>query len=572
MGSAVRWCCRLLVGLWALLALVSAQAASVRFEAPEAVQALLDEHAQLALPESDPADPTARLTLLRQARELVRSLLATEGYFAPELRWLDAERIAVEPGRRTEVQAVELQLDGALPAAREQALRRQWLLPVNAPFRQAEWDRAKQELLRDLADDGYPGAQVLHSEARIDPAKHSANLFVQVRTGPLHRYGDFQIDGLSRYAPDLIERYRGALQTGQPYRRSELLAMQQALQTSPYFDAVLIDVDNISDHPDPEVQVPVRIQLHERPPHRLSFGIGASSNTGPRLQAQYNFPDLFGQAWDFGIGTRLETDRQQYYSDLFLPRASAGYQDGLGLLYEQAEFSDLEVQRRALRLQRIVPDLQWEQRYSLTLERSDEQAAEQLRNRYQAVVPGITWIQRTVDDIRRPRAGAVWSIDTAATSEELGSDASFAYLLMRTDYFHSLSDRWVLALRTELGANWAVNSDAIPQSYLFRTGGSQTVRGYDYLSIGREVDEAIVGAKRLAVLSGELVYWFSDDWGAAMFIDAGDAKDSVTDLSLQYGYGIGARWQTPAGPLAFDFARGEHDSDIRFHFTIAVPF
>ena len=557
-----------------LLLVFSAEAAdTVRFVAPEPLQTLLNDHAELALPAS--ADYAARATVLQRARELVTSLSSTEGYFQPELSWENDDTIRVKPGPITRISSVDIVFIGALAPERQQRLRERWLLPVGAPFRQQDWDKAKQELLRDLDEDAYPAAQLQHSEARVDPGTRQVQLQVQVTLGPLHRYGPLTITGLSRYSDDLVRRYSGALQPGQIYRRSDLLSVQQALQATPYFESVQLIVDPVATPATPEqteVSAPVQLHVQERSPHNVSFGIGASSNTGERILGYYGFPDLFGQAWDFGTGFRLERERQQYFTDLFFPRSESGYQDGMALLYEHAEFENLTVDRRALRLERVDPGLAFETRYSLTLERSDEQAAEQDDVRYQALVPGLQWIWRRVDDIRKPRAGTVLSIDLAAAAEELASDASFGYVLVHGEYFHSLTPQWVLGLRADLGATFTFNSDAVPQSYLFRTGGSQTVRGYDYLSIGRELDGAIVGAKRLVVASAELTYWFNDDWGAALFVDAGDARDSMADLSPLLGYGLGARWQTPAGPLAFDLARGELDSDIRFHFMIAVPF
>ena len=581
-------------GIGLLCFAVGAQAAeSLRFVAPEPLQSLLDGHAELALPVE--ADYAARATLLQRARELVTSLSATEGYFQPELSWANDTTIQVKPGPITRISSVDISFAGTLSPERQQRLRERWLLPVGAPFRQQDWDKAKQELLRDLDEDAYPAAKLQHSEARIDPHARQAQLHLQITLGPLHRYGPLRITGLSRYSEALVRRYTEVLQPGRPYRRSDLLAVQQALQATPYFDSVQLIVDPIdqaaaaeadvskteaaktdstkTDSTSPtEVSAPVQLQVQERAPHNVSFGIGASSNTGERLLGYYGFPDLFGQAWDFGTGFRLERERQQYFTDLFFPRTASGNQDGLALLYEHAEFENLAVDRRALRVERVDPGLAFETRYSLTLERSDEQAADEEDVRYQALVPGLQWTWRRVDDIRKPRAGTVFSIDLAAATEELASDASFAYALLHGEYFHAYSPDWVLALRADIGATFTFDSDAVPQSYLFRTGGSQTVRGYDYLSIGREREGAIVGAKRLLVSSVELSYWFNEDWGAAVFVDAGDAKDSMRDLSPLFGYGLGARWQTPAGPLAFDFARGELDSEIRFHFMIAVPF
>ena len=59
-----------------------------------------------------------------------------------------------------------------------------------------------------------------------------------------------------------------------------------------------------------------------------------------------------------------------------------------------------------------------------------------------------------------------------------------------------------------------------------------------------------MGGQYLAIASGEYEYYFKEDWGAAVFVDAGDA---FTDgFSLNVGAGVGLRWRSPLGPVRID--------------------
>jgi translocation and assembly module TamA len=127
-------------------------------------------------------------------------------------------------------------------------------------------------------------------------------------------------------------------------------------------------------------------------------------------------------------------------------------------------------------------------------------------------------------------------------------------------------------LRGEAGWTLADSRFGIPQDYLFRTGGTGSVRGYDYLSLGVPEGSAIVGGRYMATASVEYTHWFSHDWGAAAFVDAGDAVDSLADVRLAVGYGFGARWRSPAGPIAIDLAYGERTGNFNLHFSLAIPF
>jgi translocation and assembly module TamA len=98
------------------------------------------------------------------------------------------------------------------------------------------------------------------------------------------------------------------------------------------------------------------------------------------------------------------------------------------------------------------------------------------------------------------------------------------------------------------------------------------VRGYAFNSLGVAQNGAIVGGTVLAVLSAELVYAITPQWGAAVFTDAGNAADSWRGFRLQQGSGIGARWQSPVGPVNIDLAYGHATRKLRLHFSVGYGF
>jgi translocation and assembly module TamA len=127
-------------------------------------------------------------------------------------------------------------------------------------------------------------------------------------------------------------------------------------------------------------------------------------------------------------------------------------------------------------------------------------------------------------------------------------------------------------LRGEAGVVIARSRTGIPASFLFRTGGDQTLRGYAFESIGVPQGEAIVGGRYLAVASAEYTRWITETIGAAVFVDAGDAFDQLNAFDLAVGYGIGFRWRSPVGPLRADLAYGERDKNVRLHFSVGFSF
>ena len=104
------------------------------------------------------------------------------------------------------------------------------------------------------------------------------------------------------------------------------------------------------------------------------------------------------------------------------------------------------------------------------------------------------------------------------------------------------------------------------------TGGTGSVRGYAYQSLGIKEGNATVGGRFLGVVSAEATHWLNESWGIAAFVDAGDAVDQLEDVRLAVGYGLGARWRSPAGPIGVDLAYGQRTSRVELHFSLAIPF
>ena len=135
-----------------------------------------------------------------------------------------------------------------------------------------------------------------------------------------------------------------------------------------------------------------------------------------------------------------------------------------------------------------------------------------------------------------------------------------------------LGPRVDFAARAEGGIVFADSRSDIPSWFLFRTGGDQTVRGYAYQSIGVPQGQAVVGGRYLLVGSVEATYWLVGDWGIAAFVDAGDAFDDRGELDPALGYGVGARWRSPIGPLRADIAYGQRARSLRLHFSVGFNF
>lgn len=504
-------------------------------------------------------------------------VLATEGYFSPTVEVAADEgamRLRIDPGPRTLVSEVNVAIDGALASERRERIIADWSLPVGQPFRQEDWNTAKQRALGQLLDEEYPAARLLNSLADIDPERQRAGLSVHYDSGPRHVFGELRIDGLQRYDPQLIARYNRHIRPGEPYREADLSALQATLQATPYFSSVRLTPDReaASENADGSVSTPVIVRLRERQPHRIAFGAGLSSNTGARVEASYRTPDLLGRAWSLESGLRLEQKKQTLFADVFLPPDERNRRHSFGAMSERTDIEDLKTDRFAFGVQSVQQRGSIEQRLSLSWQQERREPTGALAVTSRALAPNVMWTWRQVDNLLDPGDGIVLQFQVGGGARAALSDQNFVRLHGRWQQFIRLGANNQLALRGELGRTFADSRLRIPQDFLFRTGGTGSVRGYGYQSLGIKEGQATVGGRYLAVASAEFTHWLSEAWGIAAFVDAGDAVDSLSDVRLAAGYGLGARWRSPAGPIGIDLAYGERSREVHLHFSLAIPF
>lgn len=513
-----------------------------------------------------------------QARlqRMVGEILATEGYFSPQIEFSEAGdtlRLTVEPGPRTLIAAVDVAVDGPLAAKTRQALIAGWTLPVGHPFRQQDWNNAKQDILSRLLAENHAAARLVDSQATIDPATREARLMARYDSGPPFRFGELRVEGLERYPVTLVERHNRTVRPGAPYREADLNALQTALQATPQFRSVLVSIERDTP-PDADgvVTAPVTVRLSERPAHRLSFGAGISSNTGARVETNFQTADLFGQAWELNTGLRLEQKKQTAYADVFFPPTESQRRNSVGAMLQATDIQGLRTERIAIGGQQAWREGPFETRLSLTWqdERLEPEGAPDSINR--ALVPNIAWTWRHVDNPLDTRDGIVLHGQVGGAAKAVLSDQNFIRLLGRYQQFFPVGQRDTLMLSGEIGYTIADSRNGIPQEYVFRTGGTGSVRGYSYQSLGVSEGSAIVGGRYMANATVEYTHWLDDTWGIAAFVDAGNAVDDLSQVDLAYGYGLGVRWRTVAGPIAVDLAYGEQSEAVHLHFSLAIPF
>jgi translocation and assembly module TamA len=572
---------------------VAAQAASpisydVRIDAPQPLEELLEKNLDLLRWRGNPRLDREQLgRLVRAAPDQVRTLVATEGYYSPAVRMaLDDSggkllaRVEVEPGAPVLVGDVELELRGFVASDTRQpfdaeALRNSWQLPKGRIFRQADWEQAKRNLLRQVVQTRYPRAQLAETSATVDPDVRRALLKVVIDSGPEMRLGGLRIEGLRRYPASIIHNLN-QIKPGAEYSEAVLQSFQARLQDTGYFSGVEVTADLSEVIATPEapaasmVTLPVLVRVTENKFKSVSAGVGFSTNTGYRTQVNYDDLAVFGMRMKSAL--TIESRRQTAQADFYLPTKAKGYNDSFGAAFERNDLRGEVTAVATLSAKRSWGSPLLERSLGLEVLTEQKKVAGQPPVRAQSLPLTYALTKRRLDNLLLPTTGYVLNAQVSAAVLPILTDERFLRASVRGVHYRPLSAESSLILRAEAGTLVSRQKRGVPATFLFRAGGDQSVRGYGYQELGVREGDAVVGGRHLLAGSIEYQYFFKPQWGAAVFYDAGNAADKVKDLRPKSGYGVGARWRSPVGPINVDLAYGHAVKDYKLHFSLGFTF
>jgi translocation and assembly module TamA len=538
--------------------------------------------------------PNELRRLLGEVESNARDLLAAQGYFNPQLdlKAGDAEAsgdrrrivIQVNPGEETRVESHAIRFnvpttDDADGASQRRSIERDWLLNDGATFTQAQWNAAKAAGLRVLQRERHPTARIADSKATINADTNRATLDVTYDTGPAYRFGALRLEGVERYDATGIHNI-ARIPGGKMYREEDLLNAQQRLIASGYFESAFLVLDNNQSSPD---EAAVVAQLREAQLQKAVFGLGYSTDTGPRLSVDHTHNKMWPLGWRALNQAALGTHTQSLGTNwVDMPEAS-GWAWNTGLKLERSDVGDIKANSLSLTGGRTRLGNQSERGYFVQYDASNTEGGGNPVTST-SLMGNYTWTGRYFDNRLNPTRGYGIGMDAGAGTTITPRRNPFvrvnvrALKLLPLGSASATSRQSRLALRAEIGAIRAGSNAEIPARLLFLTGGDTTVRGYGYQSIGTPLsDGSIYGARYMAMASVEwqrpvTLRGDARSFEHVLFVDAGAATDKLRDVVVFPGVGTGLRWSSPVGPLQFDTAYGTKTHRWHVHLRVGFQF
>jgi translocation and assembly module TamA len=476
--------------------------------------------------------------------------------------------LRITPGEPVTISEVRIDISGS---ARDVPLVRQAIEvfrpKVGERLDHGAYEGSKGAIATALQATGFFDAKALRHRVEVTVAANSATIDLAWDGGERYRFGDVRLPD-TQFSPEFLRRYV-PWKPDEYYSSDRLLQLQQRWVDADYFSAVSVqpDLDHLADG-----RVPIDTLLI--PAKRTLFTAAAyvSTDYGPggKLGVERRWINDRGHKVGGQIEYSLRLESINAYYRIPRPgQRNRNYNFAAGYRDEETDSS----RSRLARISASEVLDQWHG-YTRTLGlqylNGDFEIADEQRHSSLLFAEGMLTRKRA-DDIVFPQRGVSVAYTLRLAAEGLLSDTSLAQIQADAKWIRPAGRKSRLILRGSLGAMTAGNFDALPPELRFFAGGDRSIRGFDYQQLGEtNATGGVIGGKYLTVGSAEYEHYFLDKWGAAVFVDAGDAYSSSFNANV--GTGVGLRWRSPVGILRVDLGvpvrTDEDDDGVRIHFMI----
>lgn len=514
--------------------------------------------------------------------------------------------VTIAEGEPIRVAAVEFVGFDVIPEAHLADLKKRTPLKPGQPRDRQQVVLTHEISVNELRDHGFPYAKVSTSE----DGGNEARLTFTAEPGKTAHFGPVEIAGNKSVGENVIRRQL-AYRPGDLYRRSLVQDTQRRLYRMELFQFANVESLNVELQP---VEVPTRITVAEGKHQRMNFGVGYGTEEKGRVDAEYHHVNFLGGARSAGVhgrwssldrGVRLDFNQPHFFRPHFSVGAEGQQWDTFTPAYEsKVTGGKVTLSHRAdgntswaasitneRVLSTIAPDVLGDLslRNSLIALGLDPRTGEQ-RGTLNAL--GFDVQHSTADNVLNAHRG----YQIAFHAEQAGRvvPGTFNYYATAMDARHYLSvgagERYVVATRLQLGSIRAVGDEqtSVPFSKKYFLGGATSVRGWGRYDISPLSESGLpVGGNSMLALSAELRAVLRGNYGAVVFVDAGNVWEGAGGIrlnDLRYAVGPGLRYQTPIGPIRVDFGyqlnpipnlivNGQPESRRwRMHFSIGQAF
>lgn len=442
--------------------------------------------------------------------------------------------------------------------------------------------RAETQVLRRLAETGYPKAKIAEKKYVADRRDNTLSGRLEIDTGARATFGALTIEGLESveepYIRRIVEWPRGEI-----FDQRKLDAIRNRLARANLFRSILIEpAEDIG----PTGMLPVTLRLEESK-HR-SIGAGASFTSGDvgfGGEVFWEHRNLLGEGERLRIQGTANELRQEAAARARKPNFLRIDQSLLGntaLAHEDSDAFKEKSWTNFVGLERqLTEHLTVSAGPAFEISEIDDGKGDD-NFRLIGVLGAARFDNR--DDKLNPTKGLFMGADSRPWRSTVGKNTTFwKNEFTASTYLAPLKDDTaVFAVRGRYGFLVGVTTNDVPANKRFYAGGGGSIRGYEFRSVGPlDSDDDPIGGRSVAEISMELRLRFLESFGIVPFLDGGQVYDDAYPSlgeDFQWGAGLGLRYFTAIGPVRFDFAvplnprDDDVDDDYQFYISIGQAF
>ncbi len=432
---------------------------------------------------------------------------------------------------------------------------------------------ARRRLLAQLQKDGYALAKVAEPQALANRATKTLDVTYPVTTGKVVTIGPVRVAGLKSVHPGVVNREL-TVHAGQRFDPAAIDQARVNLESLGVFSSVsAIAAPALG----PGGTLPITFQVAEAPAHAVTIGAAYSTDLGFQGSVSWKDRNLFGNAEQLilsATNTQLggSSSRSpgfdvtaEFIKPAFL-RRDQKLDILLGAIDENLQAYERRAATEAITVSRKLSPL-----WTVSVGEAGEVERilqEQVVNHYGLVGIPLDLRYDSTNNLLDPTRGVradltvtpTVSFPVETSSNGGGSHtAGFALIEASASTYFDLGapGRSVLALRGTIGTAQGAGVADLPPDKRFYAGGSATVRGFKYQSVGPLFpDNNPIGGLSLDAGTVEFRQRFFKSFGGVVFVDAGQVGRSSAPFTgtVRVGTGVGLRYYTSFGPIRLDFA------------------
>lgn len=449
-------------------------------------------------------------------------------------------------------------------------------------------------LTERYGDEGYAYATIV-PQVIPDDEDLSADIDIRITRGNRITIERINIFG-NKVTRDKVIRREMELKENDRYSERLLRRSKEKLMQLGYFE----EVNFATPRGSADDRMVINITVKERPTGSFNIGAGFSSVEHFIFNASVQKENFFGYGIAGSLSTELSKRRQMFLLSVTDPYfLDSEWIAGFSVYRSSYLFNDFKRAATGGSLNlghRFFDNFQADLGYQIEevdVSSFNFNVPQVFRQNASGLTSAVSLsLSRDTRDNRiYPRKGTYNTVHQEVSGSKLGGDNDFYRVNFRSMFYHPIWKSIVFKQFFRIGYIRSLNESPVPLFERFFVGGPNSLRGFFPNSVGPRLriprspsepdSEFVYGGDKMFLSITELELPIYDPAGirAVLFFDAGNAfaeNESYSVAKSRTDYGFGLRWNSPMGPLRFEFGfpinRRFNEDKMVFNFTVGNYF